>query len=210
MRAVIQNVPYEVRFRHTTLPGHDRRVRPTLDQAMGALSMVWIENKNPGIAIGLDIERLIEELVLNFVGSSLPKSHSTDCYILSVPMCSHKFEAGADCPICGIVPHQTFEQRLVSSGTTFCDKRDNFDRAEGRWTAFSKAIDAFPIHAEQDWIMWFADSPMRKPSFAEMAADYGVCDKPPAGWYCTRDAEHEGPCAARQAIVTTRTQLATA
>lgn len=25
-----------------------------------------------------------------------------------------------------------------------------------------------------------------------------LCDKPPAGWYCTRGAGHTGPCAAHQ------------
>jgi hypothetical protein len=23
-----------------------------------------------------------------------------------------------------------------------------------------------------------------------------VCNRPPEGWYCTRDADHSGPCAA--------------
>jgi hypothetical protein len=25
-----------------------------------------------------------------------------------------------------------------------------------------------------------------------------ACERPPAGWYCTREAGHEGPCAARE------------
>lgn len=23
-----------------------------------------------------------------------------------------------------------------------------------------------------------------------------TCDRPPKGWYCTREADHDGPCAA--------------
>lgn len=26
----------------------------------------------------------------------------------------------------------------------------------------------------------------------------GVCNRPPPGWWCSRESGHEGPCAARQ------------
>lgn len=29
-----------------------------------------------------------------------------------------------------------------------------------------------------------------------MPGERGTCDRPPAGWYCTRDDGHTGPCAA--------------
>lgn len=179
MKAVIQNIEYEVRFRHTRLPGHDKRVMPTITDAVALLSIVDM-CFNPDIPTteiagrlgGTSLRQVVRGFQDAYVGACITKSHSTDCYILDADR------------------SKSFETRLVSSGQTFCDKMDNFDRAEGRFFSFSKAIDAFPMEAQQEWLEWFVDSGMRLPKAIAQ------CAKPPAGWRCTRGFHKDGPCAA--------------
>lgn len=189
MKAVIQNIEYEVRFRHTRLPGHDKRIMPTLADAVAILSLADLELSAPGELEkqhDIKVGAMIREFQDAYIGACITKSHSTDCYILDADR------------------RKPFDQRLVSSGQTFCDKMDNFNRAEGRWYAFGKAIDAFPVSAQAEWLEWFMDAPMRKPFVPRAIAQ---CARPPAGWFCSRGAHHKGPCAARPTMTVTEVEM---
>lgn len=151
MDANIQGVDYEVRFQHRRLPGCDVRTPPTYDELYSAFALLKAELDAQGTIYTLlgdqDIcsgEDLIDFMMDDMVLSHVEKSHVTSCFILSADRT------------------QPFEQRLISSGITECDKRDNFDRAIGRQNSFNRAISAFPPAAQLEWHRWFSACPMRK------------------------------------------------
>jgi hypothetical protein len=143
MKATIDGVDYRVRFQHLTLPFHNNRTMPTVDDAIPLLSMAAMELQEPGSIA--NVPDAIRAFVGRYVGASASISHRTGCFILSDDR------------------RASWESRIVSSGFAFCDKRDQFDRSTGRWLAFKTAIAAFPKAAQSEWIWWLLASPMRLP-----------------------------------------------
>lgn len=145
MKATISGTDYYVSFKHTLLPGAQFRKRPTRNDILTGLLVadMIFRGEYPDPANGKeDVHSIIEACF----GAQILKSHTTHCYIKTAP-----------------------DQKQVSTGVTFCDKRDNFDRAVGRWLSFQRAIAAFPADQHLAWIHWFIYSGMRTASAAYKA-----------------------------------------
>jgi hypothetical protein len=67
------------------------------------------------------------------------------------------------------------------------------DAGPDEWIVHSAPDDLWPVAAE---VFEATYEPANDDLLAP--AEPGTCNRPPTGWYCTRDAGHDGPCAAEE------------